>query len=229
MREDFRRWTTWKLATELAKCTRLAEKLRRSRLWSHALLRMVRDRRLRKIDQREDAVSRILEQRYNGVLHRSYFFITFETGDPDDAASFQGFEAEVWNLTIEEMDAKDAWCLFSSLLWRQLVSASQACGAANSLVSVERLKPMFMLRQFVDEMADSDARGVLRTWFYNGAEKDPTGEVLDALEAAYHELHKIILLHANELEQLTGGAITMDKLAGVSDPGPVYERWLLGR
>jgi len=101
--------------------------------------------------------------------------------------------------------------VFATLVWDGLTKGFRP------RQDVEVLKPKFMLRQFADAMPRGGERTVLLEPAY-GTKPTPEGdEWVTTLFAAYRLLHETILPYREDLEAMTGGAITADWLDGL-DP-----------
>jgi hypothetical protein len=168
----------------------------------------------RRLRERLREVPRELAYRYEGVLCQ----IFRRAGEPEQRLEQRLDDA--WQQVLGEVRSLSDPRHIPSLLWR----ASSSPAAAR----VAPLKPKLMLRVFVDEIPDSDERGILRGLAYGGPCSSPLAsrETLDLLARAVAALHLQLLRHADELEALSDGVLCPARISLLSPPYRQYEEWL---
>jgi hypothetical protein len=123
---------------------------------------------------------------------------------------------ELWNRVFQEPDDR----LMAAMLWRALGKATPSGHCPDDL------EPRFMLRQFVDEIAQHRYRDLLLELAYTPSDPDvPDLEELpedDASELliAYTRLHEVIVRHAQDLGVLMNGVLPYSWLRDVRSDKP---------
>ena len=237
MKTEMHNRSTWFLAQEIVTCGNSIERLskrmsklyRRNRIWRFIGARLY-ERRIKEFSIREGEASDELINRYAGVMDRLYLKIAQQTGTPTSPNALGGFIGSLWTSLLGEIgsDIGLVHLRFSVLHWELLERAARDAGADPQEPEFQQFKPMFMLRQFVDEMPSSDERGALRALVYFPKSDMELGrETIALLERAYAKLHDVVCEHAGQLDDLTGGAIPIPLVEQIEDPVPHYDRWLL--
>jgi len=163
----------------------------------------------------------------SGELATRYSGITFDlftcAGHP--TSLFDKYYREVWiELQGKATTARDPR-RFSTCLWE----IQQRRGA-----TLDDLKPKFMLRQFVDELPDGEARGALKLLVYSAdaSSSSPKGwsqrrkEAARMVKKGYTLLHEQVSARANDLEILTGGQLNTGMIGEIGFPYTQYDEWL---
>lgn len=214
---------TFQLVEEFLKVSRNFESaaypsLLRSPYWwilkNTRVLERVRQRHLAKLSSYRRNLIGELANRYAGILHQ-IFTSTEQNG------SFEDYLMGVWyKFMIAAMTVKD-YRLFSVTLW----NVSQSIAVSN----IEQFKPMFMLRQFVDEMPPGEARATLKILAYGSTarlDSLASPELPRLVRQAYHLLYEQILAHADDLEVLTDSVLSRDTVAKLHPPFVEFHKWL---
>jgi hypothetical protein len=155
-----------------------------------------------------------LANRYEGV----FFQMLRKSGKRDE--ELRNSVAAIWIESQDRSRTLQDYKGFPAILWEAY--ASQVSRPATLV------KPKFMLRIFVDEMAPSDARGILKDRAYdkNAINKETGNEMLEQLSGGYSALHEQLLRRASDLEVLTDGEIALSLVQNLKEPFLQYERWL---
>jgi hypothetical protein len=121
---------------------------------------------------------------------------------------------------------------FSPRLWRAAASAGGWLESDSGFAPAASLKPKFMLRQFVDEMHDTDLALALTTLAYSPLSESAAYASTDAMELADIIYEAVIALHetvARFESSLDAMADHSVSIAGLSDPASIartYTGWL---
>lgn len=183
----------------------------------HNLFEGRKRRKVARLKERSRALNGELVRRYDGILYQLF-------DCAGSAASFGERFPLVWESFIGLPSLRREYRLFSTLMWKVLGDY----GAA-----IEKLKPKFMLRPFVDQMPAGEPRAALRTLVYErrgivdpAGVSDQTATLLT--ETAYLVLHNQIRLqaHAGDIETLTGGVLSREVARRRITPVTQYHTWL---
>jgi hypothetical protein len=114
-------------------------------------------------------------------------------------------------------------------LWKLVDGQMNAQFGNGGCAAAASLKQKFMLRQFIDDLPNNEARGVLRSLAYISGE-DPSDEVVverrALLRDAYQHLHKVLWHRRKDLARRTDDTISVTRKR--PDPADLakYEHWL---
>ena len=152
------------------------------------------------VSQNHLSVASELAARYEGII--------YELISHQNTASAAAIIDLVWLIAGPQCLSLNDPFGFASLLWDVLIREIDLPSSALCL------QPKFMLRQFIEEMPSSDARGTLLVCAYDKSAKfvDKSKQTLRTLELAYRNLHAVLTKHEKTLPKLTGGILTPDSL-----------------
>lgn len=155
-----------------------------------------------------------LANRYEGVFYQ----MLRKSGKREE--ELRNSVAAIWIATQDSSRMLQDYKGFPTILWEAYVSQVS--------LPVTSVKPKFMLRLFVDEMAPSDSRGILKDRAYdkNALNKESGKETLEQLLGGYSALHEQLLRRASDLEVLTDSEIALLVIKDLKEPFLQYERWL---
>ena len=215
--------TTIGLVKELLGCKQRYVDISKSGWFRSPVKRWGRDKKLRDLTQTSQAVGSQLSVRYEGILLQMAQRV--KASDPLTETEWKDAQTTIWELMKTNARTMSNYRRFSGVLWDVCVSEFGSLGNVASLMS---LRPKFMLRQFVDEMQSSDARGILRTMAFGEPEETKLGgrELLNSLERAFPVIHMYVLRRINDLSALTDGEITAEMVNPIQAPFAEYRRWL---
>ena len=205
--------TTLKLSKMLIEGTKRFENVENAIWWRNPLYTILKTRN-RALRVRLDGIQCVLMVRYKGVLYQVFrrMGLTDEQLVRSQVRVWVGFRNSALTMT----DARS----FAKCLW-------ELCLTQGKLGTLT-LKPKLMLRQFVDEMSNSDERGVLRSLGYGSPDgyQPADDETLQLLLRAYPLLHKELLNRIEELELLTDDQISARMVNAMVEPFVDYKNWL---
>lgn len=183
-------------------------------------LQWIREKEKARRGARCEVFLKALMERYKGVSYQIFTRVK----SPDEFGKFQrqvGFKIQIVALTLRD------YRLFSPTLWETY---------KNLDVEVNELKPKFMLRQFVDEIPETEPRTTLLLMRYLGGVHALTavdGGVRKVLERAYALLHQQVESYcrgtagpSDDLERLTAGVFVCEHISGLQPPYRQYHEWL---
>jgi hypothetical protein len=211
---DTRGRGTLELAAEFIAYSNAIQKSLHAKWWNHPILRFSRIRNVLWLREQIKEISGELSDRYKGVMGQ-----LFQRMGSD--GNFGEVVQKAWYgvraSTVKMADHR----VFSTTLWFSFVTSAQ-------LQEAQPLKPKFMLRQFVDEIASCKEQGVLIAMAYGPrATSRPSGdEILHNLSAAYVLLHAEVTRCSSDVRTLTDGEILSSTVANMAAPYVRYEEWL---
>jgi len=214
--------TTLGLVKELIDCKKTYVEIAKARWWSSPRKWWRKSHKLEELSQRHQPIADELSKRYEGMLWQMSRRVK-ESG-PLTATEWENCQAGIWQLVWDQARTFSNYRRFCGVFWDICLRQFGQFGNAAPLAA---LRPKFMLRQFVDELDNSDARGLLRGWAYSKQENMLVGkEVLDGLTDAFGVLHRRVLRRLDDLSLLTDGEITPAMARNIQPPYLEYRRWL---
>lgn len=211
---------TWALVRPLRACWRT--EVKRSTdvgFWKWTPTGLWRMGTARRSKMKQRAITYVLEYRYRGVVAE----VIDAAGGKylphlDASDGFIQVNSIMWrNL---RMQRSVSWLTFSEALWLCLEDALRSTLENPSIAASRRLKPKFMLRQFVDQLQPAEGRGVMRTHNFGGVccKEKPWPEAALMLQPTAQQL--LIVLQDNQrlLGELTGGTLALPAQRVELDP-----------
>jgi hypothetical protein len=186
-----------------------------------------RDRRFERLPTEWSAHCEVLVKRYKWLMNEIHTRVP-SGGGLSREQYFRGWWRQVSNDLPALQTAED----FSSCFWRAVAEAAGLQQHDPAFSSVMGLKPKFMLRQFIDEMPDTEAAGSLRVLAYSPLTVNTVlaaasaSELAEIVYQACLSLHATVQRFAPSLTIMTDGAIAV---AGLNDPAKIarqYSVWL---
>ncbi len=220
--------TTLRLGSRYARTIRWIDTLRTSRLWNLGVLAPWREARVLRAESRREELAESLALSYGGLLAEIFHW----SCRPDlrgDRGAVETFASRSWRRLDNQLRKGRGDQIFAATLWQTLCDD---CNIEPGRIGA--FKPKFMLRQFVDEIADENRRDVLVFEAYHGAldgtrPKDiseSSAAIRGALTEAYEELRKVIEKYPDDLAAMTDSVITGYDLDGLKEK---FEDWLFPR
>ena len=190
--------------------------------WWHVRNRWRKRHRLKALSQNSQAIAHELSTRFRGILWQMARRVK---SGPLTATEWKNCQTSIWQLVNDHARTMSNYLRFCGVLWD---ICSGEFGKLGNISSLTALKTKFMLRQFVDEMSNSDARGLLRASAFGEKEETmPEGkELMDGVNRAIPVLHMHLLSRIDDLSALTDGEITADMVRRFKEPFLEYKRWL---
>lgn len=213
--------TTLGLITDLINCRQQFVEVSQAR-WNLTKL-WRRGHKLESLSQKSQTIANELGVRFGGILWQMSRRV--KTSGPLTDTEWEDCLTGIWQLMNDSARNMSNYRRFCGVLWD--ISLAQF-GQFGNVASFTGLRPKFMLRQFVDEMTSSDARGLLRaSAFGEGDEIRLAGkELLDSLKLAFQLLQLQMLSRTDDLSALTDGEITAEMVRSFEEPFLEYRRWL---
>ncbi len=186
-----------------------------------------RDQRFERLNTAWGTHCSVLVKRYKWLMNEIHTRVPAGSGSSRE----QYFRAW-WRLVSNDLPGLHTADGFSACLWRAVAAAAGLQQEDPGFSSVIGLKPKFMLRQFVDEMPDTEAAGSLRVLAYSPLTASTVLAAASASELAEIVYQACLSLHATvqrfepSLTIMTDGAIAV---AGLNDPAKIarqYSAWL---
>ena len=190
--------------------------------WLRPRKRFRKAHKLRHLSQRRQAIGDQLSVRYQGILLQMTGRV--RTLDSWDEAELENCQRSIWQAASDRTQNMTNYRKFCGMLWDICTDELSYFGNVAPLTA---LRPKFMLRQFIDEMPNSDARGLLRASAFGEDKHDLSGrELCDSLNLAFPLLHLQVLSRIDDLSALTDGEITPQIARAIKEPYLEYRRWL---
>ncbi|HYI12074.1 MAG TPA: hypothetical protein VEK57_23680 [Thermoanaerobaculia bacterium] len=171
----------------------------------------------------------VLLQRYGGVLNQLYLRLVESSGL---AVSADQYLRTWWRFVRKDLGGLNNAQDFSSSLWTAVAAAAGRLELDPEFQPVMRLKPKFMLRQFVDEMKQRESAVALRVLAYTALSADTElvsaseEELADIVYRACVALHDTVKRFEPSLEVMTGGAIDLMESNDDVAVARRYSAWL---
>ena len=215
--------TTLGLIKDLINCRQQFVEVSQARWYKNVSKLWGRNRKLESLSQKSQAIANELSVRFGGILWQMSRRV--KTSGPLTETEWEDCQTGIWQLMNDSARTISNYRRFCGVLWD--ISLAQL-GQFGNVASFTSLRPKFMLRQFVDEMTSSDARGVLRVSAFGEAEgtKLAGKELLDSLKVAFSLLQLQMLSRTDDLSALTDGEITAEMVRSFEEPFLEYRRWL---
>lgn len=205
------------LASRYIKCVRKTDALGAPSVWPRPFAGW----RLRRLNLRRPALLAELLKRYEGVIHEIYTHGGVLAADKREQA-VRSMLREVQNALWTD---KSLVC-FSEVLWLAITPTLTA-----GLVLPDRLRRKLHLRAILDELPNSDERGVLRSWVFAKDSPPPemlTEETLDLIESGFEILADYLLELGSGLDALTQNVIRKAELSNRTHAVAQIRIWLVG-
>ncbi|HJW95480.1 MAG TPA: hypothetical protein VJ901_17820 [Thermoanaerobaculia bacterium] len=184
------------------------------------------DQRLAELKSEARELNLVLRRRYSGIIGQMVRRAAGGTALSQD--SIQRFGGGVFLQFPPQIGTLEDSRRFSVVLWKLVDARLNAQFGSSGAAAAAPLKPKFMLRQFIDDLPDGEARGVLRSLAYI-ADDDPSDEAaIEAralLQDAYHQLHQVLWRNRKNLALRTDATISVTR----KQPHPAdlanYAQW----
>jgi|ERR1700688_557910 len=197
------------------------ERRRFSWAWQLPGIRWLRDWTIGRLGGELDRIHNELARRFRGLFAQVLKNVSQCLPPPgflesQREAFFAGLELRM----RVEMKLLDDPRRFVPRLWDAVISQLTIQG--QDVGGIQKLKPRFMLFQFVYEVGRRKARRVLLNAFADKYDQGPDASELIQLRKAYYDLHRVLRKQGKvSLGLMTGESISLE---GVS-PGQ-FQRWL---
>lgn len=171
----------------------------------------------------------VLLQRYGGVLNQLY--VRLAEASSLEVSGEQYLRAW-WRLVRKDLGGLNNARNFSSSLWTAVAAAAGRLESDPEFQPVMRLKPKFMLRQFVDEMKQRESAVALRVLAYTPLSADTelvaasAEELADIVYLGCLALHDTVKRFERSVEVMTGGAIHLPESDDDVAVARRYSTWL---
>ena len=195
------------------------------RLWR---LRESRQQRFDRLNNAWGAHCEVLLKRYKWLMNEIHSSLAPRAPASSRDAYFRAW----WRKVQNDLPGLTTAGEFSACLWTAVATASGHLEGDAAFLPAAALKPKFMLRQFVDEMTDSEASVSLKILAYSPLTVDaeyPFADAMELSEIVYEaclSLHDAVRRFETSLPAMTAGALD---LTGLGDPVTIvrrYSSWL---
>lgn len=217
---DFKEWTTFELLGRLVPAHQRRRALVASkgtfwRFWES------RDKRYERVCKEWDTIMPIVADRFKPVLLQLYRGLETTHTAVYPLATF----CEKWVRAAWENIGQPPWVL-PARFWNNAETIVNVTFGTSAVIPAVRLKPKFMLRPFVDDLGNSDARGILRSFAYADPplKFDPVGT---DVKAACADLCRL-LGRVHNVERRTAGVVPPAVLSDETDAVRQVCWWLFG-
>lgn len=221
-REWVKEETTLGLITELIDSKQKYVEISKSGWLLSPWKRFRKGHKLKELAQKNQVIADELSARYEIILWQMSLRVK-ASGRLTDA-EWENCQTSIWQLVKDHARTMTNYRRFCGVLWD---ACRDELGNYGKVASLVALRPKFMLRQFVDEMPNSDARGLLRACAFGRHNTKLSGkELIDSLTLAFGVLHLQVLSRIDDLSALSDGEITPEMARAIKEPFLEYRQWL---
>lgn len=188
-----------------------------------------RDERFERLNQAWGTHCEVLMKRYKWLMNQIHGRLPAVEGR---SLSRDQYLRAWWRTVRNDLPALQTAEEFSPRFWTALATAAGWLETDSEFGPVAALKPKFMLRQFIDEMADREASVSLKILAYSPLTADAgfgAASAVELAEVAYQaclSLHETVTRFERGLAVMTSGSID---IAGLDDETAIarrYSAWL---